>query len=135
MILAIWLIAAIFIALWSLAGWGLYAVLSTGTAWAGDLGPLIARIPYSAVVEAWVPGWIDTLKFIAALTQGGLSWLGGAAPAMVPLRASRQRCAAGRCVGWPHWLRSSGGHAGPSRSLGLSGLRLRCASGGGFSTS
>jgi hypothetical protein len=83
MILAIWLIAAIFIALWSLAGWGLYAVVSTGTAWAGDLGPLIARIPYSAVVEAWVPGWIDTLKFIAALTQAGLSWLGGAAPVVV----------------------------------------------------
>jgi len=81
--IAIWLITAIVLALWSLAGWGLYQLVSSGVELIGDLKPLIDRIPYAAIVEQWIPGWQDMLKLLLDLTQSLLGWLGGAAPVLV----------------------------------------------------
>jgi hypothetical protein len=81
--IAIWLITAIVLALWSLAGWGLYQLVDSGVQLIGDLKPLIDRIPYAAIVEQWIPGWQDMLKLLLDLTQSLLSWLGGAAPLLV----------------------------------------------------
>ena len=81
--IAIWLVTAIVLALWSLAGWGLYQLVDSGVELIGDLKPLIDQIPYAAIVERWIPGWQDMLKLLLDLTQSLLSWLGGAAPVLV----------------------------------------------------
>jgi hypothetical protein len=81
--IAIWLITAIVLALWSLAGWGLYQLVASGAQLIGDLKPLIDQIPYAAIVERWIPGWQDMLKLMLDLLQSMLSWLGGAAPVLV----------------------------------------------------
>jgi hypothetical protein len=81
--IAIWLITAIVLALWSLAGWGLYQLVASGAQLIGDLKPLIDQIPYAAIVEQWIPGWQDMLKLMLDLLQSLLSWLGGAAPVLV----------------------------------------------------
>lgn len=83
MIIAIWIITALLLALWSAAAWGLHALLAGGVAWLGELEPLLRRIPYSDVVERWIPGWIDALKLAVELMQQALGWLGGAAPVLV----------------------------------------------------
>jgi hypothetical protein len=83
--IAIWLITAIVLALWSLAGWGLYHLVDSGVQLIGDLKPLIDRIPYAAIVEQWIPGWQDMLKLMLDLLQSLLGWLGGAAPLLVCL--------------------------------------------------
>ena len=81
--IAIWLITAIVLALWSLAGWGLYQLVTSGAQLIGDLKPLIDQIPYAAIVEQWIPGWQDMLKLMLDLLQSMLAWLGGAAPVLV----------------------------------------------------
>lgn len=81
--LAIWLITAFVLALWSLAGWGLYQLVDSGAQLIGDLKPLIDRIPYAAIVEQWIPGWQDMLELTLDLLQSLLGWLGGAAPVLV----------------------------------------------------
>ena len=83
MILAIWLVALCLLGLWSLAGWGLHALLVSGVQWAGELKPLLERIPFSAWIERWVPGWIDALHMAVDLMQALLGWLGSAAPVLV----------------------------------------------------
>jgi hypothetical protein len=83
--IAIWLITALVLALWSLAGWGLYQLVGSGVQMIGELKPLIDQIPYAALIERWVPGWQDMLKLMLDLTQSLLSWLGGAAPLLVGL--------------------------------------------------
>lgn len=83
MILAVWLVAGVLLGLWSLAGWGLHALLASGIQWAGELRPLLERIPLSAWIERWVPGWIDALHMAVDLMQSLLVWLGGAAPVLV----------------------------------------------------
>lgn len=83
MIIAIWVITAILLGLWSLGAWGLHAVATLGSGWAGDLRPLIDQIPYADVIEAWVPGWQRLLHLMLDLAQIGLDWLGGAAPLVV----------------------------------------------------
>ena len=83
MIIAIWIITAVLLALWSFAGWGLHALIISGTQWLGDLKPLLDRIPYAAIVEQWIPGWIDALKLAIDAMAAALTWLGGAAPVLV----------------------------------------------------
>lgn len=83
MIIAIWAIAAVLLGLWSLGAWGLHAVATLGSGWAGDLRPLIDRIPHAEAIDAWVPGWQQLLHLMLDLAQIGLDWLGGAAPLVV----------------------------------------------------
>ena len=83
MVIAIWIITAILIALWSLLSWGAHGILSLGAGWTGDLGPLVDQVPYGSVIEAWIPGWQELLKLALDLTQTALGWVGGAAPVIV----------------------------------------------------
>jgi hypothetical protein len=83
MIIALWIVTALLLALWTLAGWGLHELIVGGVQWIGDLKPLIDRIPYAAIVEQWIPGWQDLLKATLDLMQDLLGWMGGAAPVVV----------------------------------------------------
>ncbi|HSW06159.1 hypothetical protein [Aquabacterium sp.] len=83
MIIAIWIVALLLLGLWSLAGWGVHALLVAGVQWVGDLKPLLDRLPFAAIIEQWVPGWQDGLRLALDLMQAALGWLGGAAPLLV----------------------------------------------------
>ena len=79
----IWLCTLFFLALWSVAAWGLHALLGMDPSWVGDLKPLIDSIPYGAVIDAWVPGWRELLQTLVDLTQVLLGAVGTAAPWLV----------------------------------------------------
>lgn len=79
MLTAIWIIAAVLLALWSLAAWGLHALLVHGAGWATDVRPLIDDIPYGEVIEQWIPGWRQMLNLALDLGQAGLAWVGDSA--------------------------------------------------------
>jgi len=83
MILAIWIVTLLVLGLWSLGAWGLHALLVSGVQWAGELKPLLDRIPFNAFFERWLPGWQDTVLLVIQLMQALLDWLGGAAPVLV----------------------------------------------------
>ena len=74
----IWSLAAVGLALWSLAAWGVGALLGLDPNWVGDLGPLIDQIPYAVVIDTWLPGWRELLGATLELTRTLLSWAGGA---------------------------------------------------------
>lgn len=74
--LAIWIITAFIVALWSLLAWGLAALIGTGPSWVTDLGPLMDRIPYGDLLDLWVPGWKTMLRALLDVSQTSLSWLG-----------------------------------------------------------
>lgn len=81
--LAIWLIALVCLGLWSLLAWALAALLGVDPAWLGDLEPLLARVPYADVIEAWVPGWQALAASLLQLSQALLRWLGDLGPWLV----------------------------------------------------
>jgi hypothetical protein len=83
MILAIWILAAFGLLLWSLLAWGVHAVLTIDPQWVGGLGPLVDKIPYGDVLSQWIPGWQDLLRMGLDITQSLLGWMGGAAPVIV----------------------------------------------------
>jgi predicted PurR-regulated permease PerM len=85
MLAAIWIVAVIGIALWSLIAWGLHRVLTLDPQWVGDLEPLIDRIPYADVIERWVPGWRDILRAAIDMTQTVLEHAGDYVPWLVGL--------------------------------------------------
>lgn len=80
MVIAIWVVTAILVGLWSLTAWGLHGLLLLAGGWAGDLQPLLDKIPHAGVIEAWFPGWQELLRLVLDLTQGALAWAGGAVP-------------------------------------------------------
>ena len=83
MLIAIWIVAAVLLALWSAAGWGLHALMVGGVQWMGELEPLLDRIPHSEWIERWMPGAIDAIRITLDVMQQVLGWMGGAAPALV----------------------------------------------------
>jgi len=84
MVIAIWIVTLIGIGLWSLVAWALYALLGMdAAALVGDLRPLIADLPFGAVIEQWVPGWQALLHSTLSLSQTLLGWVGGAAGVIV----------------------------------------------------
>ncbi len=83
MLIAAWILVALLLALWSLALWGVHALLTLDASRIADLKPLIDQIPYGAVIDRWVPGWQDLLRLAIDLTQTGLGWVGDVAPAIV----------------------------------------------------
>ena len=83
MVIAIWIVTAILIGLWSLTAWGLHGLLmllSGGLGGAGDLKPLVDQIPLTPVLDQWFPGWQDLLRATLDLAQVLIGWLGGAVP-------------------------------------------------------
>lgn len=79
MLTAIWIIAAVLLALWSLAAWGLHALLVHGAGWATDARPLIDDIPYGEVIEHWLPGWRQMLALALDFAQAAIAWIGDSA--------------------------------------------------------
>ena len=83
MVIAIWIVTAILLGLWSLTAWGLHGLLmllSGGLGGAGDLKPLVDQIPLTPVLDQWFPGWQDLLRATLDLAQVLIGWLGGAVP-------------------------------------------------------
>ncbi|MEF7612682.1 hypothetical protein V4F39_02090 [Aquincola sp. MAHUQ-54] len=79
MIIAIWIVTAVLLGLWSLTAWGLHVLLVHGAGWAADLRPLIEQIPFGEWIDRWVPGWQAMLQLALDLVQAGLGWLGASA--------------------------------------------------------
>ncbi len=77
--IAIWIVAALLLALWSLLAWGVAAVLALDPAWVGDLRPLIDQIPFGHLLDIWLPGWAGLLRALLDMTHALLGWLGSSA--------------------------------------------------------
>lgn len=83
MLTAIWIFVVLGVLLWSLMGWGFYALLSLDHQWLGDLKPLLDEVPFAALLERWVPGWQVLVELSIDAVQWMLGWLGAAAPIVV----------------------------------------------------
>lgn len=83
MLTAIWLFVVLGVALWSLMGWALYALLSLDHHWLGELKPLLEQVPYGDWIERWIPGWQALAALSIDAVQWALGWLGAAAPVVV----------------------------------------------------
>ena len=83
MLIAIWILVLLGLALWSLLGWGLYALLSMDQQWLGDLKPLLDEVPFGHWLDQWVPGWQALAEVAIDALQWLLGWLGAAAPVAV----------------------------------------------------
>jgi hypothetical protein len=84
MLIALWILIGLGVAVWSLLGWGLYALLSLDhQQWLGDLKPLIDQVPFGAWLERWFPGWQALAELAIEAVQLALGWLGAAAPIVV----------------------------------------------------
>ena len=81
--IAIWILMLLLIGLWSLAAWGLAALLGMDAGWVDRVQAWLVDWPPGDWLDLWVPGWMmATQAFLDAL-QSVLSWLGGAAPIIV----------------------------------------------------
>jgi len=83
MLIAIWILVALSVTLWSLLGWGLYALLALEHQWLGDLKPLLDQVPFGRWLEQWVPGWQALAVWSIDAVQWLLGWMGAAAPIVV----------------------------------------------------
>jgi hypothetical protein len=83
MLVFIWLLAGFCVLLWSLAAWGLNALLTADPQWVADLGEFAAKVPFGAWIDRWVPGWQDLLQLALDMAQSALDWVGDAAPLVV----------------------------------------------------
>jgi hypothetical protein len=80
MLAFIWIVAALGLALWSLACWGLYQLMTLDARWVEDVHDLVRQIPYGDVIETWIPGWQGLMQALIELAQVLLRWLGDWAP-------------------------------------------------------
>lgn len=83
MIAAIWIAAGLALLLWSLLGWGLYALLRLDQAWLGELGPLLDEVPFGPWLDRWLPGWQALVELGIDAVQLALGALGASAPIVV----------------------------------------------------
>jgi hypothetical protein len=84
--IAIWIIAAILIGLWSLLAWAMHALLGLAAGVGGmpaDWYALINQLPGTLWLEVWWPGWRETLVLIAQWSGTLIGWLGSAGPVIV----------------------------------------------------
>jgi hypothetical protein len=82
-IIAVWLIAIVGLALWSVTAWGMQALLTVDPAHIGDMTALIDKVPYAEWLSRWLPGWQEGLHLAAEILQGVLGWVGGVAPVLL----------------------------------------------------
>lgn len=80
MLIAIWILTLIGLVLWSLASWGLHALLSIDPRWVEDVEKLIHEIPYAETIDRWFPGWRELLGVLMDLSELVLGWVGNNAP-------------------------------------------------------
>jgi hypothetical protein len=74
--IAIWILVALALGLWSLLAWGVATLLGLDPSWVGDLRPLVETMPGAGVLDAWVPGWQVLAVALIDGTQALLSWVG-----------------------------------------------------------
>lgn len=79
MLIAIWIVALLCIAFWTLAVWGVQHLLLLDPSRLQDLKPLIHEIPFGETIDEWMPSWRALLATTVDLAQSLLSWAGGAA--------------------------------------------------------
>lgn len=83
MTIALWLLAACLLALWSLAAWGLHQLLTMDPAWLTAspqrLSEWLATLPWAEQLDLVWPGWQSMLRFAAEISQSLLGWLGDGA--------------------------------------------------------
>ena len=81
--LAIWIITAFIVGLWTLAAWGLGTLLALDGSWVSQIEPWLAKLPFGGWLEGWMPDWLQWAQAVLGGLQGLLNWLGGAAPVLV----------------------------------------------------
>lgn len=81
--IVIWTLALLALALWSLLAWGLGTLLGLDPTWVGDLRPLVDKLPFSALLDAWLPGWQTLALALIDATQALLGWVGTGAALVV----------------------------------------------------
>ena len=83
MLIAIWILAALALALWWLLAWGAATLLGLDPSWVGGFHPKVENMPGSAWLNIWVPGWQALAKALLDLTQALLAWVGSGAAYIV----------------------------------------------------
>ena len=84
--LAIWMIAALLVGLWSLLAYGVGTLAGLAAGLSGlpaDWYALLDRIPGAAWMGDWLPGWREAVVAAAQVIGMALGWLGGALPVIV----------------------------------------------------
>jgi len=81
--IAIWIIVALALGLWSLLAWGVATLLGIDPSWVGDLRPLIDKMPFASLLDVWVPGWQALARGLIEATQTLLGWVGSGASVVV----------------------------------------------------
>lgn len=81
--IAIWIVVALGLALWTLTAWGLQALLGLDPNWVGDLKPLVAQLPFGPWLDNLLPGWQGLLVTTMDLLRTLLGWAGGAGQVVV----------------------------------------------------
>lgn len=76
----IWTVSLLLLALWSLAGWGLHALLSLPPSLLDDLTGALDDLPGAAFLDRWWPGWRVLAVFAAAGAKALLEGVGTHAP-------------------------------------------------------
>lgn len=77
---AIWITAALAIALWSAAAWLFVEAAQRGPGWVERFAAWVAQLPYARWLDDWAPGWQDLLRAVANLLQTVMGSAGAAAP-------------------------------------------------------
>jgi hypothetical protein len=80
MLAFIWIVAALGLALWSLACWGLYRLMTLDARWVEDVHDLVRQIPCGEAIERWIPGWQGLMQALIELAAVLLRWVGDWAP-------------------------------------------------------
>jgi hypothetical protein len=80
MIVAVWILAACLLALWTLGTWGLHSLLTMDPAWLAGwperFGAWLETLPWADRIDLVWPGWQSMLRLAADVTQSLLGWLG-----------------------------------------------------------
>lgn len=81
--IAIWVITALLVALWSGLCWALGSLLAMDGSWVAAVGPWLQKLPFGGWLEGWFPEWLSVAHALLQALQAMLSWLGAAAPVLV----------------------------------------------------
>ena len=83
MVILVWVVAALLLVGWSLAGWALRELLVHGPQLLDALPAWIQSLPYPAVLEKWLPQWQEWAVLGATVAVHALGWLGAAGVVIV----------------------------------------------------
>ena len=84
--IAIWIITALLVGLWSLLAYGMHTLLGLSAGLAGlpaNWLELIEKMPGTAWLEIWMPWWREAVVFAVQSFGEVLAWFGGSAAPVV----------------------------------------------------